>query len=66
MASEPASATNNSDPGDAQERRAIDAITAIFAGGDLTDETLRLSNEFTDRHEARVRAWLIRKGRASR
>ncbi|CAN5484693.1 hypothetical protein BH10ACT7_BH10ACT7_26450 [soil metagenome] len=44
----------------------MNTINAIFSGGDLGDETLRLSNEFTDRHEARVRAWFSRRGRSNR
>lgn len=41
-----------------QQQRAIRAIEAIFAGGDLTAETLQLSNEFTDRQVARLNAAL--------
>lgn len=42
----------------AQETRAIETINAIFAGGDLGEETLDLSNEFTDRQAARIAAWV--------
>lgn len=56
MVSDPPSSAH-----DSQEQRAVDAITAIFAGGDVADEALRLSNDFTDRTEGRLRAWLTRK-----
>jgi hypothetical protein len=39
----------------AQEQRAMDALAAIFAGGDLTAEAEALANEFTDRQTARLR-----------
>jgi hypothetical protein len=42
----------------AQEQRAIETINAIVAGGDLSKETLDLSNEFTDRQTARLTSWL--------
>lgn len=29
-------------------------LQAIWAGGDLTEETMKLSNEFTDRHAERM------------
>lgn len=54
------------EPADEQERRAHQALESIFSGGDLGDETLRLSNEFTDRHTARFSAWLRRLGAALR
>jgi hypothetical protein len=41
-----------------QEERAIQAITAIFSGADLTEESTKLSNEFTDRQTARLERWL--------
>jgi len=41
-----------------QEKRALDALASIHAGADLGEEALALSNEFTDRHTARLRAWL--------
>ena len=44
----------------AQEQRAIEALDAIFAGGDLTEESMKLSNEFTDRQAARLTKWLKR------
>ena len=65
MASGPPGVADDSERHDLQERRATEAINAIFSGGDLADETLRLSNEFTDRHEARLRAWFTRRGRTS-
>jgi phage host-nuclease inhibitor protein Gam len=43
-----------------QERRAQAAIEAISAGGDVSEEALRLSNEFTDRHAARLGRFLRR------
>lgn len=48
-----------------QEQRAIRAVRAIFSGGDLSAETLNLSNEFTDRHAARLGGWL-RRGQTGR
>lgn len=44
----------------AQEQRAIEALDAIFSGGDLTEESLKLSNEFTDRQTARLSKWFRR------
>lgn len=41
-----------------QEKRALDALASIQAGGDLGEETLALSNEYTDHQTARFRAWL--------
>ena len=41
--------------GESPQQRAIRAIEAIFAGGDLAAETLQLSNEFTDRQVARLK-----------
>ena len=38
-----------------QEERAAEAIRAIVSGGDLSAETLALSNEFTDETSARLR-----------
>jgi len=52
-----------------QEERALRALESIRQGGDLGAETLELSNEFTDRHTARLKAWLgarLRGGRAPR
>lgn len=40
-----------------QEKRALDALASIHAGAHLGEETLALSNEFTDHHTARFRAW---------
>jgi len=40
-----------------QEKRALDALASIHAGADLGEETLALSNEFTDHHTARFLAW---------
>jgi hypothetical protein len=44
----------------AQEERAREALAAILNGGDLTDETTRLSNEYTDEQTARLGAWAKR------
>jgi hypothetical protein len=43
-----------------QEERARRALESIMNGGDLTQETLNLSNEFTDRQTARFTDWLRR------
>ena len=40
-----------------QQQRAIRALESIYSGGDLTDETLALSNEFTDLQTARLGTW---------
>lgn len=45
---------------ESQEERALRALQAVWQGGDLTDETTRLSNEFTDRHTARIGDWFRR------
>ncbi|MFS0732299.1 hypothetical protein ABC304_09870 [Microbacterium sp. 1P10UB] len=48
-----------------QEERALRALEAIKNGGDVTAEAFRLSNEFTDRHTARLADWmrtLLRRG----
>jgi hypothetical protein len=45
-----------------QQQRAMRAIAAIFSGGDLAAETLQLSNEFTDRQVARLKAAVRRTG----
>jgi len=44
-----------------QEERAVRSLQAIFAGADLTAETTRLANEFTDRQSGRLKGWLRRK-----
>ncbi|MFF7682365.1 hypothetical protein ACFZA2_06325 [Microbacterium sp. NPDC007973] len=48
------------------EERALRALRAIDGGADIGAEALALSNEFTDRHTARLSAWLRRRRRASR
>lgn len=48
---------------EAQEERAMQALDSILRGGDLGEETLRLSNEYTDGQTARFRAWLRRLAR---
>ncbi|MCS5714035.1 hypothetical protein NVV95_05660 [Herbiconiux sp. CPCC 205716] len=49
-----------------QEARALQALESIRHGGDLGTETLALSNEFTDRHTARLRSWVAARFRAAR
>lgn len=49
------------EPDETQEQRAMRAIEAIFAGGDLQAETLQLSNEFTDRQVERLKRVVRRK-----
>jgi hypothetical protein len=51
--------------GESQQQRAIRAIEAIFAGGDLAAETLQLSNEFTDRQVARLKKAIRRPSRGT-
>ncbi|GLK15982.1 hypothetical protein [Herbiconiux flava] len=51
---------------DEQERRALQALETIVHGGDLGAETLALSNEFTDRHTARLKSWLAARLRGGR
>jgi len=46
-----------------QQQRATRAIDAIFSGGDLAAETMQLSNEFTDRQVARLKAVVTRRPR---
>jgi hypothetical protein len=46
-----------------REARATQAIRAIMSGGDLSAETLALSNEFTDETTARI-AKRLRLGRS--
>lgn len=54
------------DPGpDSPEQRALRALRAIDDGADIGAEALKLSNEFTDRHTARLSAWLRRRRRPS-
>ena len=43
-----------------QEERAVRSLQAIFGGADLTAETTRLANEFTDRQTGRLTGWLRR------
>lgn len=43
-----------------QEERALRAMQAIWGGADLGEETMKLSNEFTDRHTARFTGWIRR------
>ncbi len=46
---------------DEQERRALRSIEAINAGADIGAEAFQLSNEFTDRHTDRMKAWVKRR-----
>ncbi|WP_295784298.1 hypothetical protein [uncultured Microbacterium sp.] len=48
------------------EERALRALRAIDEGADISAEALALSNEFTDRHTARLTAWWRRRRRSSR
>ncbi|MEW1708583.1 hypothetical protein AB0230_15240 [Microbacterium sp. NPDC089190] len=43
------------------EQRALRSIRAIDAGADIGAEALELSNAFTDRHTARIAAWVKRR-----
>ncbi|WP_438352317.1 hypothetical protein [Microbacterium sp. CJ88] len=49
---------DDEDRPETQEERAMRTLRAIWAGGDLTEEAMKLSNEFTDRHTARFTRWL--------
>lgn len=49
--------------GETQEERALRAIANMQAGADISDEALRLSNEYTDRQTLRVKEWLARMAR---
>ena len=42
---------------DENEKRALEAIAAVNAGANPTQEAFTLSNEFTDRQTARLTAW---------
>ena len=53
---EPAPSPAPEPAAETQEQRATRAIQAIFSGGDLAAETLRLSNEFTDRQVERLKS----------
>jgi len=46
----------------AQEQLAAEAISAIFSGADLVEESTRLANEYTDRQTSRLSSW-FRRGR---
>ena len=47
-----------------QQERALRSLRNIFAGADLTDETMTLANEFTDRQVDRMKGfWRRRKDR---
>ncbi|MCU1446678.1 hypothetical protein [Cryobacterium sp.] len=43
-----------------QEQRALRGLESIFIGGDLVEESLKLSNQFTDRQTGRLSAWFRR------
>ncbi|WP_156459160.1 hypothetical protein [Microbacterium sp. Leaf151] len=51
------------DDGETQEERALRAIANMQAGADISDEALRLSNEYTDRQTLRMKEWLARLAR---
>jgi hypothetical protein len=42
-------------PGETQEERALRALRSIVEGADVTADSERLANEFTDRHTERLR-----------
>ncbi|MFD1713152.1 hypothetical protein ACFSBZ_01600 [Amnibacterium flavum] len=44
----------------AQEAEALHALEAIMNGGDLTAESSRLSNDFTDRQTGAISGWFRR------
>lgn len=44
------------EPADARRQRAEDLMKAVAGGANLGDETLRMSNEFTDEWTARIAA----------
>jgi hypothetical protein len=44
-----------------QEQRALQHISAIANGGDITQHASDLSNEFTDRFLARIAGWFGRR-----
>jgi hypothetical protein len=52
---------NDDRRGESQEERALSALGAIFSGGDMTEETTRLANEFTDRQSSRFSGWFARR-----
>lgn len=43
-----------------REARAEETLKKILAGGDLGQESLALSNDFTDEYTGRFRSWLGR------
>lgn len=55
---QPSSDDGRADRARAQEDRATEAITAIFSGADLVDESMKLANEFTDSQTSRFASWL--------
>lgn len=48
------------DDPETQEERALRAIANMRAGADISDEALRLSNDYTDRQTRRFKLWLAR------
>ncbi len=51
----------NGDEEETQEQRALQHISAIANGGDITQHASDLSNEFTDRFVARIADWFARR-----
>ncbi|GAB3296067.1 hypothetical protein GCM10027427_17170 [Pseudoclavibacter terrae] len=43
-----------------QQERAEATLRSIMSGGNLTAETMRLSNDFTDRHVSRLKSFFRR------
>jgi hypothetical protein len=41
-----------------QEERAVRSLQAIYGGADLTAESMKLANEFTDRQTGRLKNWV--------
>ncbi len=58
--SAPPAEESDVNPAETQEERAMRALQAIWGGADLTEESMKLSNEYTDRHTARFTAWVRR------
>ena len=53
-------ARDEPDEPETQEERAMRALAAIWGGADLTEEAMKLSNEFTDRQTTRLSKWFKR------
>jgi hypothetical protein len=51
----------NRDEDETQEQRALQHISAIANGADITEQARDLSDDFTDRFVARMRDWFARR-----